>query len=278
MGLEQSADPAMLPLHSYGHHQRPWYARRKVQGGVVAGLACCCLIVFVLAGPGPKVNSDITSDTPVDAHAKGAGAANAAAAAGRASSAAGGKVQVDFYGESLCPDCQHMVRDVLAPMFSNGQAALMDIKYIAFGNVRNKSDGSYAYQHGDAEGKYNRYILCAQDQHPKQEEWFPYVLCLAENMRALDSEADGCATKQKWEAAKISSCAEGDRGKEIEKEAAAVTWALNPPKNFVPWMVINGVPIGNAYDQLERYVCAASTAKDKPEACYTLPEKMKWQG
>ncbi len=40
-------------------------------------------------------------------------------------------------------------------------------------------------------------------------------------------------------------------------------------------MVINGVPIGNAYDQLERYVCAASTAKDKPEACYTLPEKMK---
>lgn len=42
-----------------------------------------------------------------------------------------------------------MVRDVLAPMFSNGQAALMDIKYIAFGNVRNKSDGSYAYQHGD---------------------------------------------------------------------------------------------------------------------------------
>lgn len=27
-----------------------WYARRKVQGGVIAGLACCCLIVFVLAG------------------------------------------------------------------------------------------------------------------------------------------------------------------------------------------------------------------------------------
>lgn len=64
------------------------------------------------SGPGPKVNSDITSDTPVDAHAKGAGAANAAAAAGRASSAAGGKVQVDFYGESLCPDCQVRRRSV----------------------------------------------------------------------------------------------------------------------------------------------------------------------
>lgn len=40
-------------------------------------------------------------------------------------------------------------------------------------------------------------------------------------------------------------------------------------------MVVNGVPIGNAYDRLERYVCAASAAKDKPEACYTLPDDMK---
>lgn len=49
----------------------------------------------------------------------------------------------------LCPTLQHMVRDVLAPMFSNGVAALADIRYIAFGNVRNRSDGGYAYQHGE---------------------------------------------------------------------------------------------------------------------------------
>lgn len=31
--------------------------------------------------------------------------------------------------ESLCPDCQHMVRDVLAPLFKNGVADLMRLRY-----------------------------------------------------------------------------------------------------------------------------------------------------
>lgn len=85
--------PAQHACYACGPTARPW-------------LHTC------LSGPGPKVNSDITSDTPVDARAKGATGAEAATAAAEASSRAAaavggcGKVQVDFYGESLCPDCQ----------------------------------------------------------------------------------------------------------------------------------------------------------------------------
>lgn len=36
-------------------------------------------------------------------------------------------------------------------MFETGVAAVMDLRYVAFGNVRNNSDGTFAYQHGPGE-------------------------------------------------------------------------------------------------------------------------------
>ena len=43
-------------------------------------------------------------------------------------------------------------------------------------------------------------------------------------------------------------------------------------------MLVSGVPIGNDYDRLERYVCAASPLEGRPAACYELPENMRHQG
>ncbi|PSC74983.1 Gamma-interferon-inducible lysosomal thiol reductase [Micractinium conductrix] len=271
-------------LSHHGHH-KPWYAKRKVQGAAIAGAGCCLLLVFVMAGPRPLINDGLVDGPTTTAAGAGVqqsgdalaatqkgGAVGAAAAAGRS------KVRVDFYGESLCPDCQHMVRDVLEPMFETGVAAVMDLRYVAFGNVRNNSDGTFAYQHGPAEGKYNRHILCAQHRHPGQDEWFPYVKCLADNMRALDSKATGCAEERGWDTAQIGGCAEGEEGKGLEQAAAEATWALHPKHNFVPWMVVNGAPIGALYDQLQMFVCAASPVEGRPEACYSLPERMQHQG
>lgn len=71
------------------------------------------------AGPRPLINDGLVDGPTTTAAGAGVqqsgdalaatqkgGAVGAAAAAGRS------KVRVDFYGESLCPDCQHMVRDV----------------------------------------------------------------------------------------------------------------------------------------------------------------------
>ena len=43
-------------------------------------------------------------------------------------------------------------------------------------------------------------------------------------------------------------------------------------------MVVNGVAIGSDYDKLSLYICTASTASPKPDACYNLPENMRHQG
>ena len=87
------------------------------------------------------------------------------------------------------------------------------------------------------EGLYNRYILCAQHFHPKQAEWFPYVKCFADHMSELDAKSDGCATDLGWNAGEIKACASGgDLGKQLERDAAAATWAARPAKTFVPWV------------------------------------------
>ena len=87
------------------------------------------------------------------------------------------------------------------------------------------------------EGLYNRYMLCAQHFHPKQAEWFPYVKCFADNMAELDAKSDGCATDLRWNAGKIKACASGgELGKQLERDAAAATWAAHPTKTFVPWV------------------------------------------
>jgi len=188
-------------------------------------------------------------------------------------------VKVDFYGESLCPDCKHMVMDVLAPLFSNGVSKLMELRYIAYGNVRGdltKGD-KISCQHGADECKYNRYINCAQKLLDKdQEKWFPYVLCMAEKMSKLKNQADACAEKAGLKSSDISTCANGSQGDELELKAAKETGALDPKHTFVPWVVVNGIALGGAFEDLERYICVATPpGLGRPPACSELPQGLK---
>ena len=91
-------------------------------------------------------------------------------------------VQVDFYGESLCPDCQHMVLDILAPMFDNGIADFMNLTYIAYGNVKEnvQDDGKIQCQHGPVECRFNRYINCAQNEKHNQKDWYVVSVSIME--------------------------------------------------------------------------------------------------
>jgi interferon gamma-inducible protein 30 len=189
-------------------------------------------------------------------------------------------VKVDFYGESLCPDCQHMVRDVLAPLFDNGVSKLMELRYIAYGNVRGDltKGEQISCQHGAEECKYNRYINCAQNSlEHDQEKWFPYVLCMAEHMSDLTNSANACAEKVGLKSSDILECAAGSEGNAFELEAAKETGALEPKHTFVPWVVVNGIPLGGAFEDLQAYVCAASPpGVGRPPACTDLLQGMKF--
>ena len=48
------------------------------------------------------------------------------------------------------------------------------------------------------------------------------------------------------------------------------TAELDPPHTYVPWVVVDGVAIGDAYSYLRSFVCVALGSGDKPRAC-TIP-------
>lgn len=190
------------------------------------------------------------------------------------------KVRVDFYGESLCPDCRHMVLDVLQPIMDQGLGSFIDLKYIAYGNVRKTNDGSFQCQHGETECLYNKYINCAQDLNT--EAWFGYVACMAGDLGALRREdgashARECAEKNGLSADKMKGCATGSKGTELEKLAGSETDGLVPQHTFVPWIVVNGAAIGNDFENLDRYICASLGEQNMPEACLNIRESLKHQ-
>lgn len=151
-------------------------------------------------------------------------------------------VNVSFYGESLCPDCRHMIMDVLDPLFKNGVSKLFELRYIAYGNVKGTVDSKEGIQcqHGPKECLYNRYINCAQSLLGyDQDAWFPYVKCMANDLGQLDSTADGCASDVGLEPEVIAECAQGQQGDKLEVQAAMQTNDLSPKHTFVPWVSLS---------------------------------------
>lgn len=172
-----------------------------------------------------------------------------------------GRVQVDLYGESLCPDTVHFIVDVLKPMFDNGLSKLVDLRYFAYGNVKgNPADkGGIACQHGTKECLYNRHLNCAQvEANEDQVKWFPYVFCMAKEFHNLEKAAETCAENAGLSAESIASCASGQQGAELEIKAADATNSLVPKHSFVPWVVVNGLALGADFENLDRYVCLAT--------------------
>ncbi|KAG6527498.1 hypothetical protein ZIOFF_009601 [Zingiber officinale] len=52
----------------------------------------------------------------------------------------------------------------------------------------------------------------------------------------------------------------------LELEYAAKTDALEPPHTYVPWVVVNGQPLYEEYEDVEAYICQAYTG-ETPNAC-----------
>ena len=75
-------------------------------------------------------------------------------------------------------------------------------------------------------------------------------------------------------AARLRACASGDEGAALIAEAERETASLRPRHTFVPWVVVDGLPLGDASLEATRAVaCAAWRGKReaRPEACLAAP-------
>ena len=258
-------------------HQTKATARRRVVL-VIAGVSlvtCFALLAAVILGPSGSSSSCLPVPT-----------------SSSSTTSTGRKVNVTLYGESLCPDCRHMVLDVIAPMLEKGLGGVMELRYVAYGNVRRgESDGKgtegIKCQHGAQECLMNKYINCAQEDGVGNSDaamWFPYVACLADDLALLrSSEQYGdrsreCASHSGLSASRLKNCAEGAQGEALERQAGEETNGLVPEHRFVPWMLVEGAALGSDYDNLDRFVCVgAGSGGNMPAACSELRSSLLHQ-
>lgn len=192
-----------------------------------------------------------------------------AGAAGRAIEEDADLVQVDLYGESLCPYCARFTVQQVAPLLDLGLGSIFNFSYTAYGNAINSSQGLLC-QHGPLECRLNRVINCAQQLNPEQQQWLPFVVCLEGRRDDGEQAVMKCAKQTGLDEDAISKCAHGDQGLELEAQAKERTDSLQPAHTYVPWVVVNGVPLGADYAALQSIICVAYTGK-RPEACKAVP-------
>ncbi|BDA49959.1 probable Gamma-interferon-inducible lysosomal thiol reductase [Coccomyxa sp. Obi] len=177
-------------------------------------------------------------------------------------------VRVDFIGEALCPDCAAFTAKVLEPIFSSGLSELINFDFVGWGNAKNNS-GEIKCQHGPKECELNIVLNCAQHLSKSQEVFFSFLSCL-EKKAFRESSADvlqSCTSDEKLSEKALQECAFGGQGKELEKAAEAAT----PAHPYVPWVLVDGVPLGPDCGNLATYICTAYKG-EKPKECHETPE------
>ncbi|XP_031122973.1 gamma-interferon-responsive lysosomal thiol protein [Ipomoea triloba] len=182
------------------------------------------------------------------------------------------KVSLDLYYESLCPYSANFIVNYLAKIFENGIIDIVDLTLFPWGNAKLKGNNTFECQHGSAECLLNTIEACAIDAWPDLNEHFPFIYCVESLVYNENySKWETCYEKLGKDPKPVSDCYASGRGKELELSYAAQTNALEPPHEYVPWVVVNGQPLYEDYENFVSYICKAYEGRDKVATCRELP-------
>jgi interferon gamma-inducible protein 30 len=155
-------------------------------------------------------------------------------------------------------------------MRAQGVPAILDLNLWPFGNARENPDKSFTCQHGAPECKGNMVEACGQYLYNTTAQWFPYILCLEGGSPPNDGQK--CATKLGYDWTKLNACYnDKDLSYSIMHKIAVATNALSPKKTYVPWVVLNGKPLYQSFNNILRIICQAYTGT-KPPGCNAVDQ------
>jgi interferon, gamma-inducible protein 30 len=178
-------------------------------------------------------------------------------------------VDVKIYVESLCPFCKDFISQLTtqAPLL----APIMELQIFPYGNAHplsgtdncsactscNAWECNVTCQHGTHECKLNLAQACLLNFVPALEA-LPAVKCIDHVTLAPGWCISHRAPDGPKLAAEVSECLRSPLGREIqERMATATLQLLNPPKQFVPWVTVDGVPLLDNYKNIVPAVCQA---------------------
>lgn len=179
-------------------------------------------------------------------------------------------VSVELYYESLCPYSANFIVNYLDKLFTNGLIDIVDLRLIPYGNARIGPNDTISCQHGPYECVLNTIEACAINASPNLEQHFPFINCIEKFVLAHEPTAwDACYENTGLNMKLVGDCYESGYGKKLELQYAAETNSLQPPHRYVPWVLVNGQPLYEDYENVEEYICKAYEGT-LPNACESL--------
>ncbi|XP_059660906.1 gamma-interferon-responsive lysosomal thiol protein-like [Cornus florida] len=181
------------------------------------------------------------------------------------------KVSLGLYYESLCPYSANFIINYLDNIFTNGLIDIVDLTLFPWGNAKIKGNNTVVCQHGPFECLLNTVEACAISVWPDLNEHFPFIYCIETLVyNRTYPEWESCFEKLSLDPTPISDCVSTGYGAELELQYAADTNALEPPHEYVPWVVVDGQPLYEDYENFISYICKAYKGTTVPSACSDL--------
>lgn len=200
----------------------------------------------------------------------GATGARPAAAGG-----GGGPPRVGVFYESECPGCRDFIENMLEPALGQGLGEAVDLEMVPYGNAKHVAGGSIRCQHGPLECTLNRWEQCALGLYGRDDA-LPFIFCLEDaSTDPSEDKARACAAKLGYDAGELEQCTTSEQGDLYERSAGALTDALKPPHQWVPWVTVNGVNVckDDGCDSFIPTVCEALKTRKQslPKFCEQAP-------
>lgn len=184
-------------------------------------------------------------------------------------------VEVDVYYEALCPDSRRFFLKQLWPTYKKIGNSII-LKFIPYGNAEvsgSPDKWTFTCQHGPEECRGNMIQTCATEVLNNTMDSLKFVVCAFNTVRQ-EKIITECIRDKELQV-KIRTCADGSMGKNLEREMALLTDALDPPQDFIPWITINkkgSSEINNKANNALLDLICSSYEGEKPSSC---PKSMK---
>ncbi|KAF1653800.1 Gamma-interferon-inducible lysosomal thiol reductase, partial [Eudyptes chrysocome] len=209
-------------------------------------------------------------------------------------------VELSLFYESLCPACRMFLVQELFTAWLLLPTEALSITLVPYGNAevgagpnrcrgcsprrrRPRSDrlvlqernvsGKWHFQcqHGPEECLGNMIETCLMHEAQNFSTYFPVIFCL-ESGSSVSKNLEACLQvyAPQLDGGRIAACVRGDTGAALMHRNAQLTEALDPPHQYVPWILINGKHTDELQEQAEAsllgLICRLYQG-EKPKAC-----------